>query len=148
MISRYIERLCKDFTKIENYELAMNDKSEMWVCHHKLEKYYSANELRKQHLYFHRPPEELIFMRKIDHQGNCDIHIARKIVSEETKRKMATARKGKKPFLGKHFTASAKKKISEAGKGRHWFHNETENIMAFECPAGYIPGRLYIRGIK
>ena len=28
MISRNIEKVCKDFTKIENYELAKNDKAQ------------------------------------------------------------------------------------------------------------------------
>ena len=62
--------------------------------------------------------------------------------SEETKKKMSDAAKGK------YFSAEHKKKISEANKGNayakgmHWYNNGKENKFCYECPTGFVPGRL------
>lgn len=38
MISKYINILCcEDPSLIENYELAINDDTQIWDCHHRLE---------------------------------------------------------------------------------------------------------------
>lgn len=39
MISVYFtKKYCKDdISKIENYEKAINDENETWICHHKME---------------------------------------------------------------------------------------------------------------
>ena len=89
-----------------------------------------------------------------------------KKMSEEARRKMSESAKGNKYHLGKkhtneakkkmseawsydkHFSDNTKKKLSEASKGntnvrgRHWYHNGEINIMAKECPPGFVPGRL------
>ena len=44
MIRKSIKELCKDFTKIENYEEAVNDKNELWTCHHRMEEVFSCKE--------------------------------------------------------------------------------------------------------
>jgi len=57
--------------------------------------------------------------------------------SEEAKRKMSEVRKGK------HFSPPSeetRRKISEANKGRKAFNNGIKNILALECPEGYVPG--------
>ena len=83
-----------------------------------------------------------------------------KHLSEETRKKMSESRKGKpSPNKGKHFSEEHKKKLSEAMKGKHpseehkkklseahkgrrWFNNGKENIIAKECPEGFVPGRV------
>ena len=116
------KRFCKDFTKIENYEKAVNDTTQTWVCHHRLETHTSDGERRKVDLlvkelkaldmYYNRPPEELIFMTALDHKR---LHNKGKSRSEETKKKLSEALKGRK--CGPH-SDETKKKISEANKGK------------------------------
>ena len=62
--------------------------------------------------------------------------------SEETKKKMSESKKGKL------ISEEHKNKISEANKGNsyakgmHWFNNGKECKFCFECPDGFIPGRI------
>ena len=71
MISNKIEQFCKDYKQIENYDKAINDKNEIWHCHHRLEindDYINTREdLKLMNLYDNRPPEELIFLKPSDH---------------------------------------------------------------------------------
>ena len=138
---------CKDYTKIENYELAMNDKTQTWHCHHRNEQYYKREDLIKMGLYYNCPPCELIFLTSKEHH---QIHkycaeaaekrrktseaLKGHNVSEETKIKMAEAMKGKKQgtrseewsrkiseaLKGKHYSEETKRRMSEAKKGKHW----------------------------
>lgn len=62
---------CEDYTKIENYELAIADNT-IWDCHHKLEmkdgiNVFTKNELLEQGLYYNRPANELIFITHTEH---------------------------------------------------------------------------------
>ena len=61
-------RSCTTPEKIENYEAAMSDTTNIWVCHHRLESDYTKSELIKLGLYYNRPPEELIFLTDIEHK--------------------------------------------------------------------------------
>lgn len=116
------KRFCKDFTKIENYEKAVNDTTQTWVCHHRLETHNSDGERRlvdismkeliALNMYYDRPPEELIFMTALEHKR---LHNKGKPRSEETKKKLSEALKGRK--CGPH-SDETKKKISEANKGK------------------------------
>ena len=95
---------CKDdISKIENYEQAINDKENRWVCHHRLE--FTLNgefahtwkELERLGMYWKRPYFELIFMKENEHKS---LHwIGKKLRkgtkhSEESKQKMRKAHKG------------------------------------------------------
>lgn len=103
MIRKNIEMYCKDYTKIENYEIALN-REEIFIIHHRLETHNSDGERRlidlsKKELialdmYYHRPAEELIFLTRSEHQN---IH-----------------------HKGKHHSEKWKKKFSEFWKGKHW----------------------------
>ena len=42
-------------------------------------------------------------------------------------------------------TEEMKKRMSKVNKGRQWFNNGEMSIMRFECPEGFIPGRIYQR---
>ena len=62
--------------------------------------------------------------------------------SDETKNRMSEAHKGKKR------SEDDKRNISESlkghkawNKGRKWYNNGIKNVMAFECPEGFVKGR-------
>lgn len=56
---------CKE---IENYDAALKDNFEGWVCHHKLgEHCFTRKELILKGMYFNRTPGELIFLKRNDH---------------------------------------------------------------------------------
>lgn len=69
---------CKDYTLIENYEEAVNDKEYMWELHHRDEirelpsgmvALRSIEYLKLWGLYYHRPADELIFLRYDKHMA-------------------------------------------------------------------------------
>ena len=95
MISRdpKLRRYCsEDLSRIENYDTAMNDKEQMWHCHHRAEILpcgrYSIKELKAVGLYWHRPACELIFLR---HDVHISLHCKGKTLSEEHRRKMSAS---------------------------------------------------------
>lgn len=69
---------CEDISKIENYDKAVADTTQMWDCHHRLETHNSDGERRsiditKKELialdmYYHRPSDELIFLKHDEHR--------------------------------------------------------------------------------
>lgn len=71
--------------------------------------------------------------------------------SEEHKRKIAEAHKGKSAHWnkGKHPSEQTRKKMSETHKGKsnitkgtRYFNNGKINVRCFECPEGFVAGRL------
>jgi len=88
--------------------------------------------------------EDLVVMKRSEHQsyhmkinnpksgGNKgeDNPMYGKIHSEESKRKMSKARLGIR---------------TKGSKGMHWYNNGQDNVLAYECPNGYIKGRLVIK---
>ena len=150
------EYFCKEYENIENYEKAKADNFKGWDCHHRLEThnsdgerrlvYITRDELKALDMYYNRPAEELIFMKNSEHQF---LHHKGKPRSAETKNRMSDAHKGKK------FSEEHKKKMSEAHKGKHigntaskdmhWYNNGKINKVCYECPQGFIPGRLLIK---
>lgn len=107
-------RYCNNVEKIENYESAKKDDFKGWTCHHRLETHtsdgdrrlvdISREELKALDIYYHRPPEELIFMITGDHlrlhrKGGPGPNRG-KHFSEDHKRKMAESKRGKKYFKG------------------------------------------------
>jgi hypothetical protein len=157
MISiKNVKRYCKNYTEIENYELAIKS-DELYECHHRLETHNSDGEkrlvqLNKEELialnmYYNRPPEELIFLSRSEHRviHDCGKFNKGKHLSEEQKGKLSKMLKGRK------FTDEHKCKISEATKGKntwtgernkkcHWFTNGVENRFCENCPDGFRPG--------
>lgn len=77
MIAEYNARkYCKDdISKIENYEEAINDKENIWECHHRLEftldgeLAHTKKELERLRMYKKRPYFELIFLKEKDHNN-------------------------------------------------------------------------------
>lgn len=97
---------------IENYEEAVNSE-EKYVCHHKNGSDFtgfSKTDLIKMKMYYHRPANELIFLRKIDHQ------------------------KYHKNFLGHKHTVEAKEKIAKSSKERR--HTDETKLKLSENHKG------------
>ena len=173
MISkRSAKAFCReDISLIENYENAINDKTQTWVCHHRRETIFSKNDLIEIREYYNRPACELIFLTKSEHNrlhnlGENNPNFGKlawnngKHLSAETRKKISEAHKGKhhseetrqklsEAQKGKHRSEETKKKISEANKGKnywtkgtHWYNNGVKCIKAKTCPEGFVPGRL------
>ena len=92
---RKVKRFCKDYIKIENYEEAVNDKTQTWYCHHILGEILSRQQLLEHDFYYDVPPCMLKFVTRAEHSR---LHT-----------------KGKNhPLFGKHHTEETKRKMSEA----------------------------------
>ena len=113
MISeRYAKLYCKDdISLIENYDIAVNDKTRRWVVHHRRGTIYSKEGLIEIGEYYKRPAIELIFMLKEEHDR---FHNIGKRHSEDTKKRMSKANAGNRnPFFGKHHTEEYRKNKSK-----------------------------------
>ena len=70
---------------------------------------------------------------------------------EESKRKMSQNHKDnsgeKHHMFGKHHKMETRNKISygvsEFNKGHHWYNNGIIETFSYECPDGFVQGRLY-----
>ena len=129
MINEYARYYCADdITKIENYDKAITDESQVWHCHHRLETNFadgterpinarlSRDELKSLDMYWRRPAEELIFVTAADH---ARLHYYKGKLSfkdckhtEETKLKMSKVKKGK------ILSEETKLKMSKSKKGK------------------------------
>lgn len=134
-------KFCRDdISKIKNYDKAINDTTQTWEIHHRLEltldgEFALTPEQLKMHdMYYNRPYYELIFLtpaehRNIHHKGKTisgehrmriSKAIKGRIFSEEHCKKISESKKGEKnPNYGKHFTEETRRKMSEAHK-RRW----------------------------
>lgn len=142
MISeKFARKYCRDdISKIENYEKAISDDTQIWDLHHRLEltldgEFALSREQLKMHdMYYNRPYYELIFLTHAEHRRLHGMN-----VSDETRKKMSESNKGKsawnkgkkckpiteeharkmhKAWKGKHHTEESRRKMSEALKGR------------------------------
>ena len=123
-----LEAYCKDYTQIEHYEEALKSPLK-YDLHHRRE--ISENKSRKQlideNLYYHRPPEELIFLSHGEHQR---LHKAN--LSAEARKKLSDALKGNQCALGHHCSEETKQKMSDANKGKPK-SLETRQKMSVAC---------------
>ena len=108
-MKRIFEYYCDHSENIENYEAAKADNFKVWECHHRLETHNSDGErrlvdltnkeLKALGMYYHRPPEELIFLpakeHRVLHMKGKHTWNKGKQLSEEHKRKISEAKKGK-----------------------------------------------------
>ena len=142
---KYYKRYCSDIENIENFEKAKADNFKGWCCHHRKGVDIPTEKLKALGMYYNRPADELIFLTRSEHkslhnEGNK--YFLGKHHSEESKNKNSEAHKGKK------FSEETKKKIGEANKGnkyhlgKHWYNNGKISKRAYECPEGFVPGRL------
>lgn len=95
----------EDICLVENYELAVNDETKTWHCHHRNEimddgTLHSIKWLKDNNLYYHRPASELIFLTHSEH--------------------MILHNKGKNNYMyGKHHSTESKQKTSKSMKGKY-----------------------------
>ena len=128
-----LEMYCKDYKNIENYDTAIKSPLR-YDLHHRREisEHKSLKDLKEDHLYYDRPPEELIFLehgehtqlhkKGVNHKGEKNPMFGRHWhQSEETRKKLSEANKGKPK------SAETRRKMSEANRGeknpmfgRHW----------------------------
>ena len=118
-----LEKYCTDYTKIKNYDEAIKSPL-IYDLHHRLEidEMQSRSDLIFLHLYYNRPPEELVFLEHGEHSRLHNLNS-----SEETRHKISESNKGKPGhWLGKHLSAAARKKISATQKGN-------QNALGHHC---------------
>lgn len=112
------KKYCKDdISQIENYDLAINDKTRKWVIHHRRGTIYSRYGLKEIGEYYKRPAIELIFMLKEEHDRFH--HIEKN-----------------NPFFGKHHSEETKKKMSESQMGNHY--KPTKPILQYTKDGEFI----------
>ena len=123
---KILEKYCKDYQNIENYEEALSSPLK-YDLHHRLEisENKSSKDLIEENIYYDRPAEELIFLEQGEHmrlhnKGEKNPNYG-KPKSAETRQKISEAQKGHEGYWkGKHLSTEARQKLSEAYKGRHW----------------------------
>ena len=135
-----LEKYCTDYPKIENYDEALKSPLR-YDLHHRLEisEMQSAKDLIFLHLYYNRPPEELVFL---EHRKHISLHKANlsdetknrmseahKNPSAETRQKISESKKGNQCALGHHCSAETRAKLSEAKKGRHWHLENGHRVL-------------------
>lgn len=103
----YSQCFCTRPELIENYDKAIADKTRVWECHHRMEKYFPQKTLIAIGWYYDCEPEELIFLTQAEH---------RKVESACSRN--SKANKGHPGGMkGKHHSEEAKRKMSESHKG-------------------------------
>ena len=107
-----VKKYCKEeLSKIENYDKAIADTTQVWHCHHRTEIWWhcSKKDLIDNECYYNRKACELIFLTPKEHMR---LHNKCRMVTEESRRKMSESHKGK------HLSENHRKKLSEANKGK------------------------------
>ena len=144
--TKILEKYCKNYTKIENYQEAVKSPLK-YDLHHRLEisEMQTRSDLKFLHLYYNRPPEELIFLEHGEHIRLHNLnsseetrqkmseamkgkqHALGHLVSKDTRQRMSAAHKGEKSYMyGKHLSADTKQKMSESKKGN-------QNALGWHC---------------
>ena len=132
------------------------------------ERFLTKDDLKKLGKYYNVPASELIFIPRHEH---LSIHSLNRWKNDDFNNKMSESHKGENnPFYGKHHSKETldrirttkenngtlhkstfeghhhsdktKKKMSEAKKGKHLFNDGETTVLCFECPDGFVPGRL------
>ena len=135
---------CINPKQIENYAFAISDDKHMWDCHHRLETRFSDGALRPKNaqlskaelialgMYYNRPAEELIFLTRSEHLKEHQSTKGNKWTDEQ-REKHSEIMKGR-PNVG-----------GDRIQGKKWFNNGYINVREYNCPPGFVPGRLYFK---
>ena len=118
-----VQKYCKeDISKIKNYDKAIADTTQVWHCHHMTETWWhcTRKELIENECYYNRKACELIFLTPEEHKR---LHMKGVTLSDETRRKMSEAKKGR------IFSEEHRRKLSESQKG-HTVNEETRKKMS------------------
>ena len=115
---RTVKKYCKHYTQIENYNEALKDATQTWICHHILGEILTSEQLKIHNFYYDVPPCMLKFVTKKEHSKihkKSHAHPYKKSIRklpDETRKKISESCKGRK------FSVETRKKISEANKRR------------------------------
>ena len=123
-IKRTKELCCEDISQIENYEAALADETQTWVCHHRkgIELNKSKEELIEMGLYYNRPACELMFLTKSEHQKlHCKLENIRKNMSVGQKKRWQSKDERTKVSLRFKGTKHSAKWCANMSKPRHKF---------------------------
>lgn len=120
------KKFCKDYTKIENYDKAVNDTTHTWICHHILGEILTPEQLIEHNFYYDVPPCMLKFVTKSEHEsihkrGDKNGFYGKKH-SDETRARMSTSHKGK------HHSDETRRRISDSHKGIQFSEEHRRNI--------------------
>ena len=151
-----IEQLAKD------YEEAMKDAAEVKSKANKGKK--RSEETRKKMREAHKGKHPSDEQKKKQREAKKGKYAGEnnpfygKHHTEETRNKMSEAKKGKPSNMkGKHHSEETRKKMSDArknmseetkkkigaaSKGTRWYNNGKISKRAYECPPGFVPGRI------
>lgn len=138
----FVKKCCKDYTYIANYEEAIADTTQTWICHHILGEILTRQQLLDHDFYYNVPPCMLKFVTRAEHntlhkkcktlsyETKHKMRESHKNISDETRRKMSDALKGRtSPMKGQHHSADTKQKMSDTLKGKTR-SNETRKKMS------------------
>lgn len=155
MICEWLVKIycCEDLSKIENYDIAINDKSQTYDCHHRLETHYlngeerdiimTHDELIESGIYYNRPASELIFLTRKEHNKVHEKYVVSRSTSPEALYKNSIHNMGElNGFYRKHHSKEMKEYFSKTHKGLKWFNNGIIQIQRKECPEGFVRGGL------
>lgn len=134
MISKNLKDFCRNPELVENYEEAVADTENVWICHHRLEEFYTREELIAMKKYYSRPAEEIVLCKnqvehfKYPHKGHENIvnahHASRKrVLCVETNTVYESTLEAQKktgiPHNNISNVCNGKKRFKTAG-GYHW----------------------------
>lgn len=160
------KRYCgEELSAIENYEQAVNDKTQTWDVHHRAEILpcgtYSIKDLKDHGLYYKQPASSLVFMTHDEHLRLHGLNRSEEAMgllhSPGSNRRRAESNRhprGKyKIRQSAEERAAMREKLSEAragneiAKGRTWVNDGIISLMVYpdEIPSGFKLGRIYRR---
>ena len=154
------QKYCKeDISKIENYEQAVNDTTQVWDLHHRTEIWWhcSKKDLIENECYYNRKACELIFLTHAEHtriHNSGDVNsMYGKTHTQEARKKISESKKGIPSWnKGKTMSAEFSRKMSEVKKGQvPWNKGKTmseeSRIKMSESCKGRIPWNKGKKGL-
>lgn len=110
-----------DIREIENFDIAITDRTQNWSCHHRLELHpdgsirYTSNSLKELGLYYNRPASELILIPRNEHLSmHRKAMLMDKLEQEKNKKRLETAREKRV------FDDESRQKMKESHTGKKW----------------------------
>lgn len=76
---------------------------------------------------------------------NHSEEVRAKISAAQIGKKLSEEAKAKMSKNSKSGTQEVRAKMSAAKKGRLWYNNGVRSLCTYECPIGFVPGRIYKR---
>ena len=121
-------KYCKeDLYKIENYDKAIADTTQTWECHHILGEILSKEQLEAHDFYYNVPACMLKFVTSSEHRR---IHNKDNTFSLGLKRTAEARKKLSDAHKGKTLSKEHRRKLSESHKGISTWNKGKKNIFS------------------